>query len=424
MQNERHTVLVVDDNRLMRTMLGDALGGRMDVLTAGDGAEALDVLAQQNVDLVLTDLHMPRLDGFELIATLVRERPLLPVVVMTALPTAVAGGALSGGGILRVLRKPLELSTVADYLLGVLDERASGRLTGVSLASLLQILQLERKTCTLQVRAPAGTATLYLDQGELIEAALNGRHGYEAALEIIPFDRPTIELVGGCRAERTIHEPLNQLLLEAMRNRDEAARLLTSRPSIVPFENPITEEHIISRGVDAWAEWPGDAPEHRDDAPLPLVPGLGTQPVAPALPPAIPEALARAVRMAGALGAAVFDTETGTRVRDLLAPTADATPERVHTAMGLTDLLRGALRITASWGTEQPDEIVVAAGETFHVVRPIPSMPTLCVHLVLRRRPESLVMARNVLARLDTELQQKARGGKAADARDPLATKK
>ena len=114
MQNERHTVLVVDDNRLLRTMLSDALGGRMEVLTAGDGSEALDHIAQRDVNLVLTDLHMPRLDGFELIATLVRERPLLPVVVMTALPAAIAGGSLAPGTILRVLRKPLHSATFAD----------------------------------------------------------------------------------------------------------------------------------------------------------------------------------------------------------------------------------------------------------------------------------------------------------------------
>ncbi|MHB2019092.1 MAG: response regulator [Candidatus Xenobia bacterium] len=65
-ENKRLRVLVVDDSRVFRRALQTELtGGGFDVLLASDGAEALTVLRDQNVDLVTLDVDMPEMDGFE-----------------------------------------------------------------------------------------------------------------------------------------------------------------------------------------------------------------------------------------------------------------------------------------------------------------------------------------------------------------------
>ncbi len=80
------TVLVAEDSPIMRDVVAESLRSYgLRVLEAGDGAEALDVLAGADaVDLVVTDLEMPRMDGFELIQRL-RERggPRIPAVVVS-----------------------------------------------------------------------------------------------------------------------------------------------------------------------------------------------------------------------------------------------------------------------------------------------------------------------------------------------------
>ena len=76
-------LLVVDDEPLIRMDLADALreAGFL-VHEAGDGLEALETLARQaQIHLVLTDVQMPRLDGFGLARRLRAERPGLPVVL-------------------------------------------------------------------------------------------------------------------------------------------------------------------------------------------------------------------------------------------------------------------------------------------------------------------------------------------------------
>jgi two-component system chemotaxis response regulator CheY len=65
-------VLVVDDSRLMRVLLREAVKASgiplCDLADASDGEHALQTLRQRPFDVLITDLHMPRVDGFELIA--------------------------------------------------------------------------------------------------------------------------------------------------------------------------------------------------------------------------------------------------------------------------------------------------------------------------------------------------------------------
>ena len=80
------TILTVDDSRTMRDMLKLALvSGGYTVIQAEDGAEGLELLKSEGADVVITDINMPRMDGFALIEG-VRADPLhraTPILVLT-----------------------------------------------------------------------------------------------------------------------------------------------------------------------------------------------------------------------------------------------------------------------------------------------------------------------------------------------------
>jgi len=80
------TILVVDDNPDMRGYVAGLLAGTYQVLTAGDGVQALERLAAHPVDLVVTDVMMPRLDGFGLLRRMKADPALaaVPVVMLSA----------------------------------------------------------------------------------------------------------------------------------------------------------------------------------------------------------------------------------------------------------------------------------------------------------------------------------------------------
>jgi len=80
-------VLVADDDMYMREMLRLMLEEEgLKVTTAIDGLESLKVCEEQRFDLILTDLHMPRLDGLELIAKLRRsgQYATTPIIILSS----------------------------------------------------------------------------------------------------------------------------------------------------------------------------------------------------------------------------------------------------------------------------------------------------------------------------------------------------
>jgi PAS domain S-box-containing protein len=79
------TVLVVDDDAGVRQSMAEILGGEgCRVLTTPSGHEALSFLDRMNVDLVISDVQMPDMDGYELFRNIRRGHETLPVVLMTA----------------------------------------------------------------------------------------------------------------------------------------------------------------------------------------------------------------------------------------------------------------------------------------------------------------------------------------------------
>ncbi len=85
MRRTGERLLVVDDDEEMRDLLRKVLEKEgYHVSGAGDGQEALAVLARGPFDLVVTDMLMPHDGGLELLATLRRVHPTLPVIIVTA----------------------------------------------------------------------------------------------------------------------------------------------------------------------------------------------------------------------------------------------------------------------------------------------------------------------------------------------------
>lgn len=83
-RQEQHgrSILIVDDEAIIRDLCSKALKGYR-VLEAGDGEEALQLFEKGGVDVILTDVMMPRMDGIELLKRLKEKDPTLVVIVMT-----------------------------------------------------------------------------------------------------------------------------------------------------------------------------------------------------------------------------------------------------------------------------------------------------------------------------------------------------
>jgi DNA-binding NtrC family response regulator len=121
-------ILVVDDSPAIRRVVARALTeARYSVLEAEDGALALQILerGEMDVDLVLTDIRMPRLGGVELGRRIANRKLGMPVLYMSG----GMGDAIvvddDAGRVLPLLRKPFSL----DTLVAIVDRMLPGRRT-------------------------------------------------------------------------------------------------------------------------------------------------------------------------------------------------------------------------------------------------------------------------------------------------------
>jgi len=122
----KSTLLVVDDDRLTRETLASALDETYNVLTAGDGHEALAVLERKRVDIVLSDMTMPGLNGLGLLEAInsLEDKPALIFITGNAtVETAVQAMKL---GAQDYITKPVNLGHLDLVLEKTLETRTFG----------------------------------------------------------------------------------------------------------------------------------------------------------------------------------------------------------------------------------------------------------------------------------------------------------
>jgi CheY-like chemotaxis protein len=109
----RRSALVVDDDPQMLDTLHDMLApGGFRVVTAADGEEGLWRFTRTPVDVVVTDLAMPRMNGLQLARACKRVNPSVPVVMVTAWDVLLTDEDLGDHGVALVLSKPLRPSSL------------------------------------------------------------------------------------------------------------------------------------------------------------------------------------------------------------------------------------------------------------------------------------------------------------------------
>ena len=111
------TILIVDDEKNYLTILSALLEDEgFEVLTAPGGSEALEVHKSSDLDLILTDMKMPKMDGIELLENIKENDPDLPVIMMTAHGTVdKAVEAIQKGAFTYVL-KPFDNERLIIYV--------------------------------------------------------------------------------------------------------------------------------------------------------------------------------------------------------------------------------------------------------------------------------------------------------------------
>jgi two-component system, chemotaxis family, chemotaxis protein CheY len=123
-------ILAVDDSPSMRQMVGQTLrAAGYDVIEAADGVEALEVARKQVVDLVITDVNMPNMDGITLVAQLraLASYRLVPLLLLTTESSPERKQQGKQAGATGWMVKPFNPDQLLATLARVLGPRTSAR---------------------------------------------------------------------------------------------------------------------------------------------------------------------------------------------------------------------------------------------------------------------------------------------------------
>lgn len=222
-------VLIVDDDLGFQRLLGISLKKYQqdfEIILSNNGEEAIGVLNRKPVDLIITDLQMPKIDGLTLLAYVNDAFPRTPCVIMTAHSTADIEKQFAQTG-QQLLKKPFTINKLVEAIQTALDKpkAADGMLKGISVANFLQMIALEQKTCLLEITTPnQDKGFFYIENGEVFDAAFQGLAGDEAAYALIGVDGASIRFTNmpvSKKMKKRIQASLMALIMEAMTRKDE-----------------------------------------------------------------------------------------------------------------------------------------------------------------------------------------------------------
>ena len=222
-------VLFVDDDREMLQALKEGLEKYRETFTvvlAEDGFDAVSKLKKNSISLVVTDLKMPNMDGFSLLAHIMETYPEIPVVIITGYSTSEMKRLAQEGGAVGYISKPFLIEDLAKHIMKTLrKESDGGTLHGVSSGMFLQLMEMEERTCTIRLvdKASKEGGVLFFREGALLDARVGAIQGIEAAYMIFSWEEVTLSIQNECpQKDNKINSDLQPIILEAMRLKDEA----------------------------------------------------------------------------------------------------------------------------------------------------------------------------------------------------------
>lgn len=229
----RQRILILDDEQDILEIYQEILArlpSQPDIQTVDNGAQAIAMLDAQHFNLMLLDLRMPQMDGFQVLAIVRRKFPSLRVVVMTAVEDEQFRARAYAMGIDLYIEKPKtgkEIINFVDCIESLLEREDLGGFRGVQSKTLVDIIQLEcltQSSAILKITTATGEGRIWVQRGEIIDAASADLSGKDALLEMLRWKTGNFEILpSDIPRPRTIFSGWESLLMETAQMLDESA---------------------------------------------------------------------------------------------------------------------------------------------------------------------------------------------------------
>ena len=252
-------VLIVDDESEVLMVLCDALaldhGDIYDIVTAGNGSQALDILDQEEIALVLSDVMMPGINGIELLDKIKRRFPEIGVILMSGYGTAEMRASIKQIDCLRFIEKPFAISALQQLLRKNITKQQqgfTGTLNNIELTDIIQMCCIGTSSMVIQVTQNSHKGVIVISDGEIVHAVCDNKTGEEAFYDILLWEGGNFQtLRQPAETAVSIQKGWQFLLIEANRFKDEKAfqeDVIVGRPKaseVEVVELPLEKRRVL-----------------------------------------------------------------------------------------------------------------------------------------------------------------------------------
>ena len=218
------TILVVDNDPITLYIIVGLLKTRsnfMKVIAADSIRQAIEVINSEAVDLVITGMHIPEPDAFQF-SLLLSGTLDLPIIVVTSNASEMFRKKI--GTLTSVVHfdQMLDIRLLVRRIFTELEIDYGGQVQGINLSTLLQMLEVEKRSCTLLISAKSKSGTVYLADGRPVAAKTGKLSGKAAALLLLNWKNVVIDIdYRPMDIPVEINDSLMGLLLESGQFMDE-----------------------------------------------------------------------------------------------------------------------------------------------------------------------------------------------------------
>ena len=222
-------VLIVDDEETLTWSMAKSLSkdrDKYEVNIANNGKEALSLLKKDKIDLVISDIRMPDINGLDLLVRIKMEHPQTKVIIMTAYGSSDVQKEANRRGSLFYIEKPFEINDIRKIIIDLIGKKKGfqGKVFDVQLTDIIQMNCLGRLTTALVITRNGEKGVIYFNEGEIIHAECGEKKGSDAFYRILSWDEGEfVSNIGFIPPVQTIFQSWEHLLVEAMRRTDDKA---------------------------------------------------------------------------------------------------------------------------------------------------------------------------------------------------------
>lgn len=251
-------VLIVDDEEDLTWSIAQHLkkdSKRYKLYTVNGGQDALDILKQVPINLVVSDIRMPEISGLDLLLDIRENYPSTKVIIMTAYGSSEIQNEANERGCFKYIEKPFEIQELRNLILDGVEDRKGfeGRVSDFQISDLIQMNCLGRLTNSIFIEKGIQTGSIFIEDGNITHCETDDLEGEEAFYEIMSWEGGTFKIEKDHKSKKeTIIKGWQGLLIESLRLIDEKRNAPPEEP-----EASWKREQELQKILDAFGQTKG-----------------------------------------------------------------------------------------------------------------------------------------------------------------------